>query len=70
MAFSGSPQRQWEDGEELRLWRRRAGLLGEPRGQGSDIPVPRPNGSEIPEIMICRILMFMWSFGPLLLPYN
>ena len=34
--------------------------------QGSYIPVPRPNKREItPENRICRILMCMWSFGPL-----
>ena len=27
--------------------------------------VPRPNIRGIPEIMVYRILMFMWSFGPL-----
>ena len=33
--------------------------------QGSHILVPRPNTRGIPEIMLCRILMFMWSFGAL-----
>ena len=29
------------------------------------ILVLRPNIREIPELMFCRILMFRWSFGPL-----
>ena len=32
--------------------------------QGSDTLVPRNKIGGIPEIMVCRILMFMWSFGP------
>ena len=31
---------------------------------GSDILVPRPDIRGIPEIMVCSVLMFMWSFGP------
>ena len=30
-------------------------------------PVLRPNERVIPENIICRILMFMWPFGPLTL---
>ena len=26
--------------------------------------VPRPNIRWIPELVVCRSLMFMWSFGP------
>ena len=33
--------------------------------EGSHILVPRPNTRGIPEIMACRMLMFMWSFGAL-----
>ena len=34
--------------------------------EGSHILVPRTNISGIPEIMLCRILIFMWSDGSLL----
>ena len=33
--------------------------------QGSDILVPRPNIRGIPEIIICWILLLMWSISPL-----
>ena len=29
---------------------------------------PNPKASGIPETMVCRALMFMWSFEPLILP--
>ena len=32
--------------------------------QGSCILVPRAKARGIPEIMVCRILLFMWSSGP------
>ena len=35
-----------------------------PHIRGSYIPVPRPDKRSIPEISICRILMFVGTFGP------
>ena len=31
--------------------------------EGSHMLVPRPNVRRMPEIMVCRILLFMWPFG-------
>ena len=33
--------------------------------QGSQLLVPNPTMSRIPEIMVCRILTLVWSLGPL-----
>ena len=35
------------------------------KARGSDILAPRLNMMGIPEIMVCRILLFMWAFGAL-----
>ena len=43
-------------------------IIGAPKTtktQGSHLLVPRPSIGGIPQIMACRILMFMWSFGAL-----
>ena len=56
--------------EALLTWSRDVGsLIGAQKAtstKGCDILVPRPRIRGIPEIMVCRILMFMWSFGPLI----